>query len=72
MLLVAIANILRGGAAVEEPLSRDAADEDEAGARWAEGVAREWAAELTDPREDIYSFEDGEPVQQAKPHPSRP
>jgi hypothetical protein len=37
-------------------------DEDEAGAAWAEGIAREWQAELSDPREDIYTIEDGEPV----------
>jgi hypothetical protein len=37
-------------------------DEDEAGARWAEGVAREWAEDLTDPRQDIYTWEDGQPV----------
>jgi hypothetical protein len=36
-------------------------DEDEAGAAWEQGVAREWAAELADIREDIYTLEDGEP-----------
>jgi hypothetical protein len=38
------------------------ADEDEAGAAWMEGIAREWKAELSDPREDIYTITDGEPV----------
>ncbi len=37
--------------------------EDEAGAMWAEGVAREWAEDWSDPREDIYTSEDGEPSQ---------
>jgi hypothetical protein len=29
------------------------------------GVAREWEAELSDPREDLYSLADGEPVDAA-------
>ena len=37
-------------------------DEDEAGDFWMQGVAREWAAELADPREDIYTLDDGEPL----------
>lgn len=37
-------------------------EEDEAGAVWMQGIAREWAAELSDPREDIYTAEDGSPV----------
>jgi hypothetical protein len=36
--------------------------EDDAGAAWMAGVAREWATELSDPREDIYTMADGEPV----------
>jgi hypothetical protein len=40
-------------------------EEDEAGAAWMQGIAREWAAELSDPREDIYSLEDGKPVDEA-------
>lgn len=36
--------------------------EDEAGERWANGVASEWSAELTDAREDIYTLDDGHPV----------
>ena len=36
--------------------------EDEISREWTEGVAREWAAEWSDPREDIYPEEDGEPV----------
>jgi hypothetical protein len=38
------------------------AGEDEAGGRWADGVASEWSAELSDSREDIYTLEDGQPV----------
>jgi hypothetical protein len=41
-------------------------DEDEAGAAWEQGVAREWAAELSDSREDIYTLEDGQPVDAAR------
>ena len=37
-------------------------EEDEAGAAWMQGVAREWATELGDPREDVYTLEDGKPV----------
>jgi hypothetical protein len=37
-------------------------DEDEAASFWEQGVAREWAAELADECEDIYSLNDGEPA----------
>ena len=40
-------------------LSSTVRDEDDAGQQWAAGVAREWAAELSDSREDIYSLTDG-------------
>lgn len=40
-------------------------DEDEAGAAWMEGIAREWEAELRDPCEDIYTLEDGAPVNES-------
>ena len=36
--------------------------EDQAGGLWADGVASEWSAELSDPREDIYPLNDGQPV----------
>lgn len=36
--------------------------DDEAGEAWMAGVAREWQAELSDPRQDLYSLADGEPV----------
>jgi hypothetical protein len=38
------------------------ADEDDAGKAWMAGIAQEWAAELNDPREDLYTLEDGEPI----------
>ena len=37
-------------------------EEDAAGHGWSEGVAREWSDELSDPRQDIYTLEDGESV----------
>jgi hypothetical protein len=40
--------------------------EEDAGIAWAQGIAREWAAELADPREDIYTLEDGEPADAAR------
>jgi hypothetical protein len=36
--------------------------EDEAGGMWAHWIAAEWSAELQDPREDIYTLEDGQAV----------
>lgn len=47
---------------VEVTITVPGLEEDEAGHAWAEGIAREWAQELSDPREDIYTLEDGEPV----------
>jgi hypothetical protein len=40
-------------------------EEDEVGGAWARGVAKEWSAELSDPREDIYTLEDGQPLNAA-------
>lgn len=37
-------------------------DEDEGGMAWAQGVAREWADELGDSRQDIYTLKDGQPL----------
>ncbi|MEX2139555.1 MAG: hypothetical protein WD894_09860 [Pirellulales bacterium] len=37
-------------------------DEDEAGQAWLSGIAHEWAEDLADVRQDIYTLEDGEPV----------
>jgi hypothetical protein len=36
--------------------------EDDAGPSWMVGVAHQWTNELTDKRQDIYTLEDGEPV----------
>jgi hypothetical protein len=40
--------------------------EDDAEQQWEAGIAREWSAELSDPREDIYSLDDGEPVDDSR------
>ena len=40
--------------------------EDDAGSLWADGVASEWSAELSDPREDIYTLDDGRPMNEAR------
>ena len=37
-------------------------EEDEAGLAWARGVSSEWLEELSDPRQDIYTLDDGQPV----------
>ncbi len=37
-------------------------EEDDAGAVWPRGLAKDWAEELSDPRQDIYTLEDGQPV----------
>ena len=42
-----------------------ASQEDEAGNAWPAGVAREWAGELSDPRQDIYTLADGESVDES-------
>jgi hypothetical protein len=36
--------------------------EDDACGMWAHGIAAEWSAELQDAREDIYTLDDGQPV----------
>jgi hypothetical protein len=40
-------------------------EEDDAGSVWETGIAEEWSAELGDPREDVYTLEDGQPVNAA-------
>jgi hypothetical protein len=42
-----------------------AAQEDESGDAWMSGVAEEWADELNDPRQDIYTLADGEPIRES-------
>lgn len=37
-------------------------EEDDGGAVWARGVGKEWSDELQDSRQDIYTLEDGRPV----------
>ncbi len=37
-------------------------EEDDAGVSWSQGIARECAEELADPRQDIYTLEDGQPA----------
>jgi hypothetical protein len=33
---------------------------------WANAIAREWADDLADERQDIYTLKDGEPVDESK------
>ena len=37
-------------------------EEDDGEAMWMQGIAKEWAVELSDTREDIYTLDDGMPV----------
>jgi hypothetical protein len=37
-------------------------DEEEAGNAWAQSVAAAWSDELKDARQDIYTLEDGSPI----------
>jgi len=37
-------------------------EEGDAGSAWTRGIAREWADELADSLEDIYTLDDGQPV----------
>lgn len=53
-------------ALVVPSVEADMASEDEAGGAWALGVSRQWAEELADPRQDIYSLNDGEQVDAAR------
>jgi len=40
-------------------------EEDDSGRAWMAGISREWADQLADSREDIYTLEDGEPLDAA-------
>ena len=40
-------------------------EEDDAGSAWTHGIARERTSELADPREDIYTLNDGQPANAA-------
>jgi len=37
-------------------------EEDEVGSAWAVGVSSEWSADLNDPAQDIYTLNDGQPI----------
>jgi len=37
-------------------------EEDDAGAVWSHGISKEWADDLRDARQDIYTHEDGQPL----------
>jgi hypothetical protein len=37
-------------------------DEDDTGRVWANGIATEWSDELSDPKHDIYTPDDGQAV----------
>lgn len=37
-------------------------EESEASENWSQAVAQVWAADWSDPREDIYTLEDGKPL----------
>ena len=41
-------------------------EEDEAGIAWAQGVAKEWADDLGDTRQDIYTLQDGQPIDEPR------
>ena len=38
------------------------AEEDEGGSAWEAGVSSEWSSELSDPAQDIYTLDDGQPI----------
>lgn len=40
-------------------------DEDESGAAWMSGIGGQWADDLSDARQDLYTLADGEPVDPA-------
>ena len=41
-------------------------EEDEAGSAWAHGIAREWADELRDSRQALYTLADGQLIDAAR------
>ena len=50
---------------VQVTLNLPSADEDDA-AEWSGAIASSWAADWSDPREDIYSLSDGEAVDEGR------
>jgi hypothetical protein len=47
---------------VEVVLITRADGDDETGLHWASGISQEWSDELNDPHEDIYTLDDGTPI----------
>jgi len=45
------------------PRHEEREEEDDAGAAWACGIAREWSDELADSKQDLYTPEDRNPVE---------
>jgi hypothetical protein len=41
-------------------------EEDEGGPAWEAGVSSEWSTELNDPAQDIYTLNDGQPLDAAR------
>ena len=41
-------------------------EEEDAGLAWAQGIATEWSEELGDAKQDIYTLDDGRPVDAAR------
>jgi hypothetical protein len=37
-------------------------EEENAGSAWTDGIANDWSADLSDTRQDIYTLEDGQPL----------
>ena len=51
---------------VEVTLRSSTSGEQPDSLEWSNGISREWAAELTDPREDIDCEDDGKPLDEAR------
>jgi hypothetical protein len=41
-------------------------NENETEKKWMAGISREWAQDLADPTQDIYTLNDGEPVDETR------
>ena len=65
---------VQGGRQMDESTSINLSmdDEDDAGACWERGVATEWAEDLADSRQDLYTSDDGEPVERGPSPESGP
>jgi hypothetical protein len=44
---------------------RPTQQEDDSGENWAQGVSAQWSDELSDDRQDIYTLDDGAPLDPA-------